>query len=254
MFRTTVWMGIVVLSLAAAARAQDAAEPPATPAPATQPTSEEARKILAYAVGQEVGQSIKNAPIEISFDLFIQGCRDFLEGKDPKYDPATIVSAQQKIQQDLMAEELAKQQAEFAKNAAAGSEYLATNGKKTGVKTLASGIQIETLTAGTGTAPKPTDIVKVHYKGTLLDGTVFDSSRNSEGAGEPISFPLNQVIPGWTEGLQQMKVGEKARLVIPQEHAYGIAGSPPVIPSGATLIFEIELLGATPAPPSDAMP
>ena len=103
-----------------------------------------------------------------------------------------------------------------------------------------SGLVYRELTPGTGASPKPTDAVKVHYRGTLVDGTEFDSSYKRN---EPAQFPLNRVIPCWTEGVQKMKVGGKSQLVCPASIAYGDAGSPPVIPGGATLIFEIELLG-----------
>ncbi len=109
-----------------------------------------------------------------------------------------------------------------------------------GATRTASGLVYRELKAGTGDSPKATDMVKVHYRGTLVDGTEFDSSYKRN---EPTQFPLNQVIPCWTEGVQKMKVGGKSQLVCPSSIAYGDAGSPPVIPGGATLIFEIELLG-----------
>jgi FKBP-type peptidyl-prolyl cis-trans isomerase FkpA len=112
---------------------------------------------------------------------------------------------------------------------------LAEGGQKT-----ESGLVYRELKAGTGASPKATDVVKVHYKGTLENGTEFDSSYKRN---EPAEFPLNQVIPCWTEGVQKMKVGGKAQLVCPASIAYGAAGRPPVIPGGATLVFEIELLG-----------
>ena len=109
-----------------------------------------------------------------------------------------------------------------------------------GATRTASGLVYRELTPGTGASPKPTDVVKVHYRGTLVDGTEFDSSYKRN---EPAQFPLNRVIPCWTEGVQKMKVGGKSQLVCPSSIAYGDAGSPPVIPGGATLVFEIELLG-----------
>jgi FKBP-type peptidyl-prolyl cis-trans isomerase len=120
-----------------------------------------------------------------------------------------------------------------------GQAFLAENAKKEGVKTTASGLQYEVLTPGTGKSPKATDIVRVNYRGTTIDGKEFDSSYKR---GEPIEFPLNGVIPGWTEGLQLMKEGAKYRFFIPPNLAYGLAGAGPLIGPNETLIFDVELL------------
>ena len=125
------------------------------------------------------------------------------------------------------------------KNKADGEKFLADNGKKPGIKTTDSGLEYEVLTEGKGDHPTATDKVTVNYKGTLIDGTTFDSSYDR---GQPISFPLNGVIPCWTEGVQKMKVGGKARLVCTASIAYGESGRPGAIPGGATLVFEVELL------------
>ena len=129
-----------------------------------------------------------------------------------------------------------EQAAEQQKNAAV---FLANNAKQPGVKVLTSGLQYKVLKTGNGPSPKATDTVSTHYHGTLVDGTVFDSSVQR---GTPAQFPVNRVIPGWTEALQLMKVGDKWQLVIPSKLGYGDRGSPPVIPPSATLIFEVELL------------
>jgi FKBP-type peptidyl-prolyl cis-trans isomerase FkpA len=120
------------------------------------------------------------------------------------------------------------------------SAYLDKAAAEPGATRTASGLVYRELKAGTGASPKPSDVVKVHYRGTLVDGTEFDSSYKRN---EPAQFPLNRVIPCWTEGVQKMKVGGKSQLVCPAAIAYGDRGSPPVIPAGATLVFEIELLG-----------
>ena len=121
-----------------------------------------------------------------------------------------------------------------------GEAFLKENAKKEGVKTTASGLQYKVLKEGEGKSPKATDTVKVHYKGTLIDGTEFDSSYKR---GEPIEFPLNGVIPGWTEGVQLMKEGAKYQFTIPSKLGYGVRGTPGgPIPSNATLIFEVELI------------
>jgi FKBP-type peptidyl-prolyl cis-trans isomerase len=139
-------------------------------------------------------------------------------------------------------EAMEKMKGAVAKNV----QFLEENKVKPGVKTTASGLQYEVLTQGTGANPKKTDIVKVHYKGTLIDGKEFDSSYKRN---EPAEFPLNAVIPGWTEGLQLMKIGSKYKFTIPAALAYGAQSPSPNIPPNSTLQFEVELLSATPAPP-----
>ena len=146
-----------------------------------------------------------------------------------------------KLRQELTAKAEAKSKAEGEKNLKEGKAFLAANAKKDGVKTTATGLQYKVLKSGTGASPQKTDTVKVHYHGTLIDGTVFDSSVQR---GEPITFPVSGVIPGWTEALQLMKVGDKWQLFIPSSLAYGEL-SPPgsKIGPNSTLLFEVELLG-----------
>ena len=132
------------------------------------------------------------------------------------------------------------EKADATKKPDAGEIFLAENAKKEGVKTTASGLQYKVIKSGTGESPKPTDTVKVHYHGTLIDGTVFDSSVQR---GEPISFPVGGVIPGWVEALQLMKVGDKWQLFIPSKLAYGEQSPSPKIAPNSTLLFEVELLG-----------
>jgi FKBP-type peptidyl-prolyl cis-trans isomerase len=130
-------------------------------------------------------------------------------------------------------------QPDLSKTIKASESFLEQNKKRTGVKTMPSGLQYEVITQGTGSKPIATDTVTVHYRGTLVNGTEFD---NSYSRGEPISFPLNGVIPGWTEGLQYMSVGSKYRLFIPYQLGYGMNGAGQSIPGGSALIFEVELL------------
>ena len=137
-----------------------------------------------------------------------------------------------------------KQKKDAAEAVTKGATYLAENAKKAGVTTTASGLQYQVIKEGTGAKPVATDTVKVHYEGKLVDGTVFDSSIKR---GEPVSFPLNQVIAGWTEGVQLMTVGSKYKFVIPANLAYGEQGGGP-IPANSVLTFEVELLEINPAP------
>jgi FKBP-type peptidyl-prolyl cis-trans isomerase len=175
-----------------------------------------------YAVGQNMGSSIREVRDEIDLDQVVQGIRDAAEGRDGRLTP-------QDAQRDAMADS----------NKAAGEAYRAENAKRAGVRVTASGLQYEVLTEGAGPRPTATSTVQVHYVGTLIDGKEFDSSR---AGGDPVTFALNEVIPGWSEAVQLMAVGSKYRFVIAPEIGYGPAGSPPDIGPNATLIFEVELL------------
>jgi FKBP-type peptidyl-prolyl cis-trans isomerase len=167
----------------------------------------------------------------------VDGMTDKLQLKDTELE-----KAMNDFKTALMAKRQAAQATAATENTKKGTDYLAANAKKDGVKTTASGLQYKVMKAGPdgGKSPKATDTVKVHYHGTLIDGTVFDSSVQR---GEPISFPLNGVIPGWTEGVQLMKVGDKFQFTIPSALAYGEQGAGGAIGPNSTLIFEVELLG-----------
>lgn len=210
-----------------------------TTAPTTSPTTMESHlRDASYGIGFDMGRQLSQAPVKIDADRVIEGLRDSLGGKPSAVPEAQVRAAMTRLQQEAMAGAEAKAQTEGAANVKLGDAYRAENAKKPGIVTTASGLQVETITEGTGASPKPTDTVKVHYTGTLIDGTKFDSSVDR---GEPISFPLNGVIKGWTEGLQLMKVGGKSRLVIPPAIAYGPGGQGP-IPANSTLVFDVELL------------
>ncbi|QQO10956.1 FKBP-type peptidyl-prolyl cis-trans isomerase [Breznakiella homolactica] len=185
-----------------------------------------------YAFGVALGSDLRQVGLEFDYDAFTDGFRDAVEGGEMRM---TIDEAVTKIQFAFMAA-MAKQAEE---NLAAEQEFLAENGKKAGVMTTASGLQYEIVSQGTGPRPGATDVVLVNYEGTLLDGTVFDSSY---ARGAPAEFPLNQVIPGWAEGILLMNVGGTARLYIPAALAYGEQGAGNIIPPNTMLIFDVELL------------
>ncbi|MBH0181004.1 MAG: FKBP-type peptidyl-prolyl cis-trans isomerase [Nitrospira sp.] len=186
-----------------------------------------------YALGLAISQSLGTFSLsEAELDMVKVGMTDGVLKQNPKVDLQTYgpkIQALQQARTTVVAENEKK----------AGAAYLAKAAAEKGATKTESGIIISTMKAGSGATPKATDTVKVHYHGTLIDGTVFDSSVKR---GEPATFPLNQVIKCWTEGVQQIKVGGKSRMVCPANLAYGDRGSPPVIKPGSTLIFEVELL------------
>lgn len=189
---------------------------------------------ISYAIGLSMGQNLMSSGVKkMEYADLAKGIEDVLEGNKPQI---SYQEAQQVLGKFF--QEMEEKVAGEAKKA--GEEFLAANVKREGVKVTASGLQYEVLEATLGQKPKATDTVKVHYEGTLIDGTVFDSSYRR---GEPISFGLNQVIKGWTEGLQLMSIGSKYKLFIPYELGYGAQGAGQSIPPYAALIFTVELLG-----------
>ena len=190
---------------------------------------------ISYALGANVGESFKTNGITIDFNAFKDGFLAGMEGKN-QFTPDQMNAIFQELNQMIQSKQNAGSEEEKAK----GQKFLDENKTKDGVVTLPSGLQYKVITMGTGAKPLATDVVKVHYHGTTIDGTVFDSSVQR---GEPISFALNQVIPGWTEGVQLMPVGSKFIFFIPSNLAYGDQGAGGVIKPGSTLIFEVELLG-----------
>lgn len=194
---------------------------------------------VSYSIGLDIGTNFKRQSVDLDSKALAAGIADGLSGGKPLLteDEVRKVLAQFQQQMAAKAQQAAQQLAE--KNQKAGEAFLAENKKKKGVITLPSGLQYQVIKAGTGKIPKATDTVTTHYRGTLIDGTEFDSSYTR---GEPASFQVNGVIKGWTEALQLMKVGSKWQLFIPSNLAYGPQGAGQVIGPNATLIFEIELL------------
>ena len=189
---------------------------------------------ISYALGLSMGQNLMGSGVEkLNYQDLAQGIEDVLTHAQPKI---SYQEAQQVLNQFF--QELEAKVAGAAK--AEGEKFLAENAKREGVKVTASGLQYEILEPSLGQKPKATDTVRVHYEGTLIDGTVFDSSYKR---GESITFPLNGVIAGWTEGLQLMSIGSKYKFFIPYQLAYGERGAGHSIPPYAALIFTVELLG-----------
>lgn len=204
----------------------------AAPAAAAGPELKSEEQKTVYAIGLSIAQSLgvfAFTPAEI--DLVSEGLRDGLINR-PKID---LKEYTPRVNQ--LAQQRSAAAGETEKKESAG--FLERIGKEKGAQKTASGLIYIPVAAGTGATPKPTDRVKVHYKGTLRDGSVFDSSIER---GQPATFPLNGVVPCWTEGLQKMKVGGKAKLACPSSIAYGERGAPPMIKPGAALLFEVELL------------
>ncbi len=186
-------------------------------------------------IGMQMNQMMGGGATELDLAAVTAGISDMLGQREPRLQAEEMQTAMGKFQESVMAKQAAAND-ELKKK---GEEYLESNKKKDGVKTTSSGLQYEVVKEGDGAVPKASDTVTVHYTGTFADGKKFDSS----AGGEPASFQVNQVIPGWTEGLQLMKVGAKYKFTIPSGLAYGPEGRMPTIPPGSVLLFDVELLG-----------
>jgi FKBP-type peptidyl-prolyl cis-trans isomerase FkpA len=199
----------------------------------------------AYSLGASIGMYMQRNLEEqnkmgmtLEQNIIVKGFTDSLEGKS-QIEKEEIQALLKKLDESMKAKQQELAEKASIESLAEGQNFLEANAKKEGVKTTESGLQYAVMTAGEGEKPAATDTVKVHYKGTFLNGETFDSSYD---AGKPVVFPLNRVIPGWTEGVQLMSVGAKYKFTIPSDLAYGPAGSPPRIPGNSVLEFEVELL------------
>lgn len=194
---------------------------------------------LSYGVALGLGRNMANDGMSVDVDAFAAGLRDAMTDAPQRLSDEEIQAEMMAFQERMTQEMEANAKAMADANASAGTAFLAENAAREGVMTTESGLQYEVIEAGDGATPGPEDSVQVHYRGTLIDGTEFDSSY---ARGEPVTFGVNQVISGWTEALQLMQVGSKYKLVIPSELAYGAGGAGDRIGPNATLVFEVELL------------
>lgn len=192
-----------------------------------------------YALGYQFGQNLHGYGADVHVESFTKGFADALAGKKGAMSPEEMQKAVAEFEQSLRSKLEAKKKDQGDANIKEGKSFLEANAKKPGVKVLESGLQYQVITDGKGKSPKATDVVKTHYRGTLINGKEFDSSYSRN---QPAEFPVNGVIKGWTEALQLMKEGSKWKLFIPSELAYGAQGAGPDIGPNATLIFEVELL------------
>jgi FKBP-type peptidyl-prolyl cis-trans isomerase FklB len=198
-----------------------------------------------YSVGYQFGQNLKKMQTDLDAEVLSAAIRDALSGKESLLSDEEMHAAVAKLREKSIAAMQASIKEQAEKNLADGEKFLAENKTKEGVKTTESGLQYKVLEEGEGPSPKVGDTVTVNYRGTLVDGTQFDSSYDR---GEPATFPLTGVIPGWTEALQLMKKGSKWMLYIPPDLAYGERGAGNRIPPNSTLIFEVELISFQEAP------
>lgn len=192
-----------------------------------------------YAYGLDVGNNFSPAADLLDVAAFVQGFRDALNEAEPALDQAEIAQVMQSFSERVRESQMAQREVQAETNQAEGAAYLEENSAREGVSTTDSGLQYEVLEAADGSMPGPDDQVRIHYRGTLIDGTEFDSSYSR---GEPAVFGVGGVIPGFSEGLQLMPVGSKYRFVIPSDLGYGAQGTGGDIGPDATLIFEVEML------------
>ena len=269
--RKTLIAAAVAAAITVVGSASAADSKPATPPPAIKPAAVAApakpavdtaaidakfkgdkKAEYSYMVGMDVGRGLGSIKDDIDMNVVIQALQASIKGDKTTMTEAEALSVRQEFMQKLQAKQAAKTKEDAEKNQKEGDDFLAKNKSKSGVKVTASGLQYEVVKAGNGPKPKVTDSVKVDYTGTKIDGTKFDSSVDR---GQPATFPLNGVIPGWTEGMQLMPVGSEYRFYIPAKLAYGERG-PGAIGPNATLIFDVKLISieAPVAPAAAAKP
>ncbi len=222
------------------------------PAVSTISMSSSVDERLSYIVGENMAGQFQRDGIELDVDALTLAVKNVQAGAEPLLTEDEKRQTIAEIQQRGQEQQRAELEALATKNKTEGEAYLAANSQKEGVITTESGLQYKEVTAGEGDTPSAADTVTVHYKGTLIDGTVFDSSYER---GQPATFPVGGVIPGWVEALQLMNVGDKFELAIPSDLAYGPSGTGPEIGPNATLLFEVELLEVAKAEvPEEAAP
>lgn len=223
---------IVVVALASPVLAED------------RPALKDTKDKLSYSIGYDIGNTFKKQGMDLSTDALAVGVKDALSGAKPLLTEQETQEVMTNFQKEMMEKQQSAGKAAGEKNKMEGDKFLAENKGKPGVKTTASGLQYKVIKEGSGASPKETDTVTVNYRGTLLNGTEFDSSYKRN---EPATFPLNRVIKGWTEGVALMKPGAKYQFFIPSALAYGDRGAGADIGPNSTLIFEVELLSVKPA-------
>jgi FKBP-type peptidyl-prolyl cis-trans isomerase FklB len=194
---------------------------------------------ISYIIGMDIGNNFKKQGVEVDPDILARGIKDALSGAKPQLTEQEAKDVMASFEKEMRAKQEAMRKTAGEKNKKEGEQFLAANKSKEGVKTLPSGLQYKVIKAGTGKKPQLTDTVTVQYRGTLIDGTEFDSSLRR---GQPATFEVNKIIPGWTEALQLMQEGAKWQLFIPPNLAYGERGAGQQIGPNATLIFEVELV------------
>jgi FKBP-type peptidyl-prolyl cis-trans isomerase FklB len=251
MFMKRTPLLIAALALASGVYAEDAKPSPSPAGSQAAPSSGSAFKDekdkLSYTIGVDIGKTLQRIPAELNQSALTQGITDVLGNKPKALTDAELQQVMQAFQQKLAQqreEQMVQKQQDnkvtAEKNKTEGKKFLDSNSKQPGVTTLADGLQYKVVKNGSGEKPKDTDVVEVNYRGTLIDGKEFDSSAKNGG---PVSFPVNEVIKGWSEALKLMPVGSKWQLYLPPELAYGDEGEGDDIAPGSTLVFEVELLG-----------